>query len=566
LGSWKAVLVQLTIRDFAIIRHLELILGPGLTTLSGETGAGKSIIISALNLILGARASAELIREGCLEAGVEALFHLPEDHPALEILRGFGIPCDGELVIRRIISREGRNRVTINGSTCTLAMLSKLGPRLVSISGQREHQYLLNMENHLQLLDAFGGLIPESQRFRDRFRRWQRLCEEISQREMGLKMEREREELARFQMEEIDRASLHLGEDTALEQERQRLEHSEELLGVIQKTYLVLYEQRDSLLSMLSQCRKDLEHVGHLDPAFSPLTSRLLELEAQIEDVAFTLRDMRKGIRRDPQRLAEVSERLELLRQIKRKYGPTLEEVLACRERLAGRVHDFSEEEQAIERLSTKRQELQEALIREAVALSKRRREAAARLETAVEEALGQLHMERTTFRVNLGPEPPMEGPSLKDLTEEGADRVEFLLSPNVGEGLRPLARIASGGELSRIMLALKSILARREAVETVVFDEVDAGISGATAQVVGEKLLELSHRHQLICITHLPQIASQGQTHFLVSKEVVRGRTQTTIRELDPKGRIQEIARLIGGRTITPAAMARAKEMLGSG
>ena len=554
------MLVQLNITDFAIIKHLEISLGPGLNAISGETGAGKSIIINAMNLILGGRASGDLIRTGCREATVEALFAVPENQSLKERLSQFSLPFDGELLIKRSIFREGRNKILINGSLATLQMLSRLGPSLVSISGQYEHQLLLRPENHLYLLDDFGGLTPQRLHLGEHYSRHQSLEEKIKHLEQEIREIEERQDLTRFQIQEIETAAIGLGEDEALSKEKKILQHAEELLEIVSQGYQSLYERNDSVLSAISQCAKRLERGAAIDPALSPIREDLSEIEVKLEDISFALRDLQKGVRMDPQRLEEIGERLELLNRLKRKYGPTLGDVLRFRDNLASAMYDLDEKRDTSDQLVRERQDLDKALIRAAKTLSKQRKKWGGILENEMEKELHQLHMEQTRFQVSFDGTPEE---TIQDLRPDGFDRPEFMISPNVGEDLRPLSRIASGGELSRIMLALKSILAKSASVETLIFDEVDAGISGATAEVIGEKLLSLAQYHQILCITHLPQIASQGQRHFLVRKEVIEARTQTAISELDPGSRVQEIARLLGGKEITPRALAHAREML---
>jgi len=562
------MLIQLSISNFAIIKHLDISFRVGLNILSGETGAGKSIIINAMNLILGSRASSDLIRSGCNEAGVEALFTFPENPLLKEMLSDLGFLFDGELLIKRTIFREGRNRIFINGSMATLQMLSRLGPVLISISGQHEHQLLLKPDNHLFLLDDFGRLTEERQALGEVYSRYQTLKEEVNGLEREINEIGERQDLTRFQIQEIEGAMVVPGEDKSLAEERRRLQHAEELLAIVSEGYQALYEKSDSVLSLVSQYRKKMEKGASIDSRLGSARDALAEIEAGLEDTSLSLRDFQQTIHMDPRKLDEVTERLELLNGLKRKYGSTLEEVLKFKDKLTSTMYDLDEKKEKLDQLRKEQQGLEEEIRECAAALSEKRKEAAASMESEVEEELDHLHMAETRFEVKFDRAVREGGEAGDNLTNgiraDGCDRVEFMISPNVGEELRPLSRIASGGELSRIMLALKTILARSGSVETIIFDEVDSGISGATAAVIGEKLLTLAQYHQMLCITHLPQIASQGENHFLVKKKVAQGRTQTVISEMDTGARIQEIARLLGGREITPAAVARAREMLG--
>lgn len=562
------MLVHLAVTDFAIIKRLDLSLKEGLNILSGETGAGKSILINAINLIVGGRSSTDLIRTGCSEAVVEGLFSLPDSRDIREILEEAGIPFEGELLIRRTLSREGRNRIFINGQMATLQTLSRLGPQLISISGQYAHQLLLRPENHLHLLDCFCGLDEERRELAALFERYRALKEEIGALEVEMRTLREREELARFQTEEIEMARLSPGEDALLEGERQRLQHAEELLEIASGGYHTLYEKENSVLSSVSLCVKALERGARVAPELAQAIATLREVLAQIEDVAFALRDFRESVQVDPERLNQVVDRLELLKKLKRKYGSTIEEVLRFKETLARQLEDLEGKAHGLEQLKKETREMETTLLGKARALSDRRQRGAALFTEAVMSELRHLKMKDTRFAVRFeapqGDGGVQEGTDLNALGPDGLDRIEFLISPNPGEELRPLSRIASGGELSRILLAIRTILSRTHSVETIVFDEVDAGISGATAQVVGEKIASLAAFHQIVCITHLPQIACQGGNHFVVRKEVVDGRTEASVRELDADARIEEIARLLGGHAITPRALAHAREMLG--
>ncbi len=561
------MLTRLNITDFAIIKDLAITLKPGLNILSGETGAGKSIIINAVNLILGGRASADLIRSGCGEARVEALFSFPDHRVLSEILAEYDLPFEGELLIKRTVSREGRNRISINGSMATLQMLSRLSSLLISISGQHEHQLLLKPENHLFLLDDSAALSDERRQLEELFASYQSLKNDIQGLEKRIREIAEKQELSRFQIQEIEAAHIQPEQDEALFEEKKRLQHAEDLLETVSEAYQMLYESSPSVVSFVAQCVKKMEKGAAFDARLKSIQDSLRDIEINLEDVSFSLRDFQKTVRIDPQRLEQVIERIELLNRLKRKYGATLTDVLRTRDSLAGMMEDIDEKKDRLEKMKETGQNLVSELLEKAARLSERRKKAARTLEEAVEQELKCLHMQDTRFQVKFEERATEDGIPEKDrldgLRAEGFDRPEFLIAPNVGEALRPLSKIASGGELSRILLAVKTILARSGSVETVVFDEVDAGVSGATAEVVGEKVSSLARYHQILCITHLPQIACQGQNHFLVKKEVIQGRTQTVIAELDEEARVMEIARLLGGKRISRSALSHAREML---
>jgi DNA repair protein RecN (Recombination protein N) len=555
------MLSHLVITNFAIISHLEIQFKPGLNVLSGETGAGKSIIINAVNLILGGRASADLIRTGADEARVEALFTLPENNSVKEVLRELGFPSGEDLLIKRHISREGRNRIMINGSMAALQTLSRVGIALMSISGQHEHQVLLKPDNHLFLLDDFGSLSHERLSVNDLFQRFKNLKGNRQNLEREIREREERQDLARFQREEIEKAKLRPCEDDLLEAERKRLLHAEQLKEIAAETYGILYEENDSLLARLSSCIRKLQKGCDLDDRLTPIAKVLESVKIEMEEAAIELREAKKGITADPQRLDQVEGRLQLIRKMKQKYGPTIEEILRYHDRLSHQMNDLEDKREALRKMDETIGEVEKETVEKAVLLSQKRKAAASRFLEALRNELALLDLAGTRFEVRFDEEGGRGG--IEALREDGLDKVEFMMSPNVGEDVKPLSRIASGGELSRIMLALKTILARTSSVETIVFDEVDSGIGGATAAVVGEKLHGLARFHQILCITHLPQIASKGSTHFVVRKKVVDGRTGTVIAELDREERVKEIARLLGGKTISQKALAHAREML---
>ena len=417
------------------------------------------------------------------------------------------------------------------------------------------------------MLDDFGGLTTQREILAQGVRQFARLNNEIRALKEEISRAQERQELARFQAEEIDRAAIRPGEDRDLEEERRRIKFAEQLFKSATDGYTLLYDDDEAVISRISRCLRDLERAAEIDSKLSDAVDSLKVAKAEIEEAAFSLRDYIDNTQHDPARLEQIEDRIYLLNQLKRKYGPSLEDVLAYREGLSSTIQDLVHNKALLEKKEKALDQIKGDIISKALRLSALRKETARKLEIAVEEELKHLHMKGTSFRVHFG------GPSGDDeamstfpvdlIREEGVDQIEFMISPNEGEPLRPLAKIASGGELSRIVLALKSILARVASVETVIFDEVDSGISGATADVVGDKLLGLSKKHQVLCITHLPQIASKGQAHFLVKKKVQDGRTQTTILELDRRGKVMEIARLLGGKEITQKAISRAEEMV---
>ena len=548
------MLLDLVIRNVAIIDTLRVEFRPGLTILSGETGAGKSIIIDAVNLIMGGRASTELIRSGEEEAQVEALFSL-EGLPAVAgELATAGIGADGELIVRRTISRAGRSRVYLNGALATTAQLAAIAPRLVNIYGQHESQTLLRLANHLELLDGFGRLAPLRELYGALYAEYGEVTARIRSLEQDERDAARRLDLLTFQSGEIAAVAPLPDEERDLEQERELLAHAERLLQGTGSAFERLYGDDNALLSRLAAIRRDLADCTAVDPRLTPLDAALAEAALQLEDAALALRDYAGRIEADPARLQAVDDRLAAIRALKRKYGATVAEILAFREEIDRERELLLNREENREGLAHRRDDLVRELRRQGEELSARRRAAAADLAEAMEGQLHDLAMKNALFRVDLH---PLDAPG-----PAGLDRVEFLFSPNPGEPPRPLARIASGGELSRLMLALKQVHPESD-VPTLIFDEVDTGIGGAVAATVGEKLSRVAGNQQVLCITHLPQVAACADHHYRVRKEVDGGRTVTAVTPLDNAGRVEELSRMLGGLTITDTTRRHAREML---
>lgn len=563
------MLQELTIKNFAIIDNLRISFDSGMTVLSGETGAGKSIIIKAVNLLLGSRAAAEVIRAGTENAELEALFQLAPQNPAFQAMQAQGFEPAQGLLIRRVISRNNRHRIFINGRLATLQMLSALTENIASISGQHAHQGLLKEALHLDLLDRFAGLGATRDNLAHKFKGLLPMIQsrkDLLRRRQG---QHERRALLDFQKEEILQTAATPGEDHQLEKQRLRLKHAQEILSLVHGSIESLYGDQGAIADHLGEVRKSMEKAGSLDPALAAVTQNLAEIGYQIEDVAQELRSYLNTIEPDETRLESIEARLDSLHKLKRKYGGSLEAVQA---HLKSIEHELSEMEHLgadIAALERKLERNHAELARLTRRLSRQRQDAVTRLAGQVERELQALGMAHAHFDIQLRPIPAAEAldPLLtcdqNAITEKGAERAGFRMAANVGEPLKPLSSIASGGELSRVVLAAKAILARADAVETMIFDEVDAGIGGGVAEVVGEKLAALSRHHQVICITHLPQIAKFADQHFRISKFVQRGRTCTRFDLLDDSQRVRETARMLSGREITETTLAHAREIL---
>lgn len=546
------MLSLLRIRDFALIEELSIEFGEGLNILTGETGAGKSIIINALGLVLGEKACPEDVRSDTARAVVEAVFETKR----------------GELLIRREIAPSGRGKCFANEKMVLRSRLKEIGEGLVDIHGQHTHQSLLHLANHLDLLDGLGKLMPLRQEADQTFEEYLHLKRELGNLEEEFK-ERERKiDLLRFQIKEIEKAGLEIGEEERLLHERTLLRNAENLFHCSNEAYKILDEDELEVVSVrtgLGSILNSLRRLSQIDDKTKPFLDSVEEVLVTLEDISFELRNYRDGIEFSQESLLSVEERLDTLAQIKRKYGGGIEEAFA---RLDSLRHELSRMEHSQERIDELAAEIEEVagrLIQKSLLLSGKRKKVAKRLEKGVEEELAHLGMKNTRFKVDIRKKEGGERVGEEDLMvdSKGCDEVEFLISPNPGERLKPLAKIASGGELSRIMLAMKGILAGVDEIPVLIFDEIDVGIGGQTARVVGERLSSLSKSHQVICITHLPQIASLADIHFRVEKSTIEGRTTTLIKSLNQEERIEEIARMFGGEKVSETSLKQAREML---
>ena len=552
------MLSELTIVDFAIIDKLKLRFLPGFSVLTGETGAGKSIIIDAVSNLLGVRADSDLIRSGSEGARVEGVFDLSAAMKAelQPLLEEHGLDDGSEtLILTREINANGRHVARVNGRAVTLGVFAEFGQRLVDIHGQGEHLSLLRVRQHLRFLDRFGGLQGQQQALAEQVRALREVRAELS------KLQRDERELARradllqYQVTEIDEARLKVGEEEELVSERKLLLNAEQLSQLSDTAFRRLRggsEERHAAIDMLSAVLRDLTELEKLDASTGPHRQLVEEISYQLEDLARELRSYRDSVEFNPVRLDIVQERLDLIHNLKRKYGDSIEQVQGFAERAAQELHDIEHNEERIAELEQEETRLVAAAGALAAKLSAVRREAAARLESSVERELQDLNMVQARFAVDFRWNEAEDGLLVDGkryaFDATGVDRVEFLISPNVGEPPKPLAKIASGGETSRLMLALKTVLTSADEVPTLIFDEIDQGIGGRAGGIVGRKLWGLTTGHQVLCVTHLPQLACYGDLHLKVEKEQTGGRTVTRVQVLDEPGRLQELAAMIGG------------------
>ena len=562
------MLQEIRITNFAIIENLAIEFHSGLNVLTGETGAGKSIILDALNLILGGRADTDTIRSGASTATVEACFTL-NDPQTLAMIADLGIDVDnGEVIIKRIISSSEKNRTYLNNSNLTVAALSAIGDRLIDIHGQHDHQSLLHPETHVDLLDHYGRLMQNRAEFHEHYAAYQKTLQTLKQIQTHQGERLQRQDLLNFQIGEIDKAGLSVGEDDDLKNEKNKLNHAEKLHQSVQNALDTLADNDGSVLELLGRVDRELQGLPEIDPALETQAQRGQTAYLEAQELAEELRDYQKTIEFNPARLEEIEDRLAEINGLKRKYGNDIATTLEYRETIGQELATLSLGEESIDALKEEIKTQQKALAALAVELAKQREQAAEKLKKAVEKELRDLNMKHVQFSVRFVYETDAEGfttyKNKKTRTHaNGIGEIEFLFSPNPGEDLRPLAKIASGGEISRVMLALKSILNEQDPVPVMVFDEVDSGISGSVAEKVGVKLKKIAEQKQILCITHLPQIAGMADSHYRVHKTVSGKRTRSTIIELDYEHRVEEIARMSGGETITETTLKHAREMI---
>jgi DNA repair protein RecN (Recombination protein N) len=573
------VLSELTVQDFAIIDHLHLRVGPGFNVLTGETGAGKSIIIDAVSLLLGGRGESEFIRSGTDRAIIEGVFALDPETRALvsSLLEQEGLEGDDPAILSlgREIRREGRNVCRVNGRAVALRVLEGIGQHLVDIHGQTEHLSLMRVREHVDLLDRYAELWPLRDRVATLVQQLRVVRGDLANLRRDERELARRVDLLAYQVSEIEAACLEAGEEVELDQERKRLANAEQIQELADEAYHTLYggvEEQPSAVDLVQGAARSLAALARLDPTAASLGESAETLGYQLEDLVQVLREYRDRVEFNPRRLDQVEERLALIHNLQRKYGDSVEEVLAYAERARGELQTIEHSEERIAELEAEEQTLLHELGRVGAELSARRREAGERLALGIEAELEELSMAGARFGVELAWRDADDGAYVEGrrvaFGPSGLDRVEFLVAPNIGEPLKPLVRIASGGETSRLMLALKTVLAQADRTPTLIFDEIDAGIGGRVGAVVGQKLWGLTvgdgakaRQHQVLCVTHLPQLACYGDLHFQVRKGIVGDRTVTSVHALEGEAREREIAGMLG--TATRRTRASASEML---
>lgn len=549
------MLLGLTLKNFTIIEDLSVGLSSGLNIITGETGAGKSVIVDAINIILGDKASADNIKSGADEAHIEALFDISRDEVIKERLESAGFETtSGELLIKRVILRNSRSRVFINGSLSTITLLSQITQGLVDIFSQHEHQSLLRDENHLKIVDDFGQTSGEALNLKESYQDYQSIKNELDVLLQSQKDKIEKEDYIKYQLNEIEGADLTPGEDEKLEEEKLKLLNAEKLKSTASGAYEALYESEGSVLGKLQNLISEFRETGEIDPTLKEIGLSIEKGMVQLEEAAYSIRDYSSVLTSDSATLEEVEDRIHLINTLKRKYGDSIDEIIQKRDEIKSEVQNIEHFDERVESLTKESERLMTKLLLMSQKLSKRRKQSAAKLTAALEKELREVGIKGGTFHIEF---------SEKVVSSNGIDDISFLFSANPDEEPKPLTKVASGGELSRIMLVLKEVIARVEGGSVIIFDEADSGVGGAIAEAVGQKIRNLSESYQIICITHLPQVAKFADSHLSVSKTHDDNKTQVTIKTLEGNDRVVELARMIGGFNITQKTIDAAQEML---
>lgn len=576
---------EIGIKNFVLIEDLRLELEDGLNILTGETGAGKSILLDALGLLIGERFRSETVRQGATRSDIDGVFAAPQSRAFRRWWEEHGFEKADEIVIRREGYPDGRSRAFLNDRPVTLAALQELGAFLVDVHGQNEHQRILLPSVQMELLDRFANLEPAVEAIAPLYQSWKSLSEELQTGRLSEQERIQRLDLYRYQLQEIDQARLKPGEDQEWAARLPELKNAEKLRAQAQAAYATLYEEDGSALEKLGQAQRAFENLKTLAPSVEPLFQDVMEAKSRLEEAAHQLQAMAERWQADPEALEQALGRLDLIARLQKKYGATVDTILEHGEKLRQELDQLENSDTYRHELEKRVERARKDLERASLELSAKRQRAAKELGAAVQKQLGDLGLKQAVFRCSVDiktpsprrgegggegtaqttaplPNPLPDGERGYEFSLRGVDQVTFEWSPNPGEGMQPLKAIASGGEMSRVMLALKTVLAEADAIPTLIFDEVDAGIGGITAQSVGKKLRALSRHHQILCVSHLPQIASCAHAHFQVTKRVTKSRTHAEVIRLEPSERLNELARLLGSQ-ITPTSVQHAREML---
>ncbi|MCW1910147.1 DNA repair protein RecN [Lactiplantibacillus paraplantarum] len=555
------MLQELSITNFTIIEHLDIAFEAGMTVLTGETGAGKSIIIDAVGLLAGGRGSSEFIRTGADKAILQGMFILPADGVTAQLLDEAGIEhADNTVILQREITKSGRNTCRINGMLVNTTTLKQIGETIVDIHGQNEHQELMQPEKHLGLLDEFATtkIRKLKQRYHQQYDRYQQLNRELRQKNANEKEWAQRLDMLNFQVDEIAAAQVKVGEEASLIAERDRLDNYQMINQALQQSYTLLAagEETTGAVDMVGTAMNALEPIANLDSAFNEITVNVKNAFYGLQDAAAQISNQLDLQEFDEGRLDEIEQRLDVLAQLKRKYGDSEQQILDYYQKIATELAKMTDSEENSEDLAQQVADLKQQLLATGASLSDKRRAAAKVLQRQIHQELKDLYMDKAIFEVRF---KPTKG----QIYRSGLDSVEFYIQTNPGERMRPLAKIASGGELSRMMLALKTIFSESQGITSIIFDEVDTGVSGRVAQAIAEKINGIAHFSQVLCITHLPQVAAMSDHHYFIAKKITGKRTKTSVTKLDNAARVQELARMLAGTKVTKLSLEHAEELL---
>lgn len=555
------MLQELSITNFAIIEHLDIAFEAGMTVLTGETGAGKSIIIDAVGLLAGGRGSSEFIRTGADKAVLQGMFILPADGVTAQLLDEAGIDhADNTVILQREITKSGRNTCRINGMLVNTTTLKQIGETIVDIHGQNEHQELMQPEKHLGLLDEFAAakIRKLKQQYQQQYDHYQQLNRELRQKNANEKEWAQRLDMLNFQVDEIAAAQIKVGEEAALIAERDRLDNYQMINQALQQSYTLLAagEETTGAVDMVGTAMNALEPIANLDSAFNEITVNVKNAFYGLQDAAGQISNQLDLQEFDEGRLDEIEQRLDVLSQLKRKYGDSEQQILDYYQKIAAELAKMTDSEENSEDLAQRVTDAKDKLLKTGEALSDKRRTAAKVLQRQIHQELKDLYMDKAIFEVRF---KPTKG----QIYRSGLDSVEFYIQTNPGERMRPLAKIASGGELSRMMLALKTIFSESQGITSIIFDEVDTGVSGRVAQAIAEKINGIAHFSQVLCITHLPQVAAMSDHHYFIAKKITGKRTKTSVTKLDNAARVKELARMLAGTKVTKLSLEHAEELL---
>lgn len=560
----KNLLQELMIKNFAIIQNLSLHFQEGMTVLTGETGAGKSIIIDAVGLLAGGRGSSEFVRHGEKKCVLEAMFTLEQNDEAKNILETYGIESEEDtVIIQREIYASGRTVCRVNGRLVTIASLREISSFLVDIHGQNEHQELMRPERHLSLLDMFGtkSVIDHYKKYTESYRQYKQIKKEYDEWQHNEQELAQRIDMLQFQTEEIESAQLKKDEEETLTEEKNRLVNYQRVMKSLSISYATLQDSEvGNALDAVGQAMEAMGDIEELDSEYKRLSEIITNSYFQLQEAASDVFSQMDDLAYDENRLNEIEERLDFIHQLKRKYGSSIEAIGEYQSRALEELEKIQDREGQINKLSSKMEQLAKKVMENGRSLSEKRKENAEKLEQAIHEQLKELYMEKVIFDVRFKKEPAQL--DLEDANETGLDRVEFYVATNPGEPLKPLAKVASGGELSRMMLAMKTIFSKNQGITSIIFDEVDTGVSGRVAQAIAEKIHSVAEHSQVLCITHLPQVAAMSDNHFYIAKDIVEERTTTRVSILEEKEKIEEVARMLAGTEITQLTIETAKEL----